>query len=119
MSVAVRTVLLLLVSACVVSGQALLSVLSRRLEWPLALDNIRALAVTPVFYGCILVYLVGFVLYASLLRFSPLAQVNLTLIALVIFATFAYTYLLGQTLTPLQWLGAVLTGIGILALNYR
>src|SRR4051812_26900730 len=115
-----KAVLVMVVSFLMVSGQALLSIYMRALRLPLSYpgtlsETLRSAA----FYGLILSYAVGLLGYAYLLRYYPLADINLTLMVAMIAITLGYTYWLGQPMTGVQWIGAILAATGIIALQSR
>ena len=115
-----KIALVVLVSFMMVSGQALLSVYTRSLHTPLRFpDAILNSLRSALFYCLILVYTIGLVGYAYLLRHFPLAEINITLMVIMISMTLAYTYLLGQPMTAIQWVGAVLATAGLIALQSR
>lgn len=118
MSLPLKLLVIFVVSACVVTGQALLTLVARRLAWPATVANVlESTVLSGLFYACVTVYLLGLVSYAVLLRFFPFAQVNVTLTVFIIGLTMAYTYALGQHLSAMQWAGAALCTVGVIALN--
>lgn len=119
-SFTLKLVLIFVSSGSVVTGQALLSLISRKLYWPIAWPELARLIIqNPLSYACVLSYAVGVIAYATLLKYFPLAQINITLMVVMITITLGYTHMLGQTLTGTQWIGAVLAAIGLIALNSR
>jgi drug/metabolite transporter (DMT)-like permease len=115
-----KALLVIFVSFMMVTGQALLSIYTRSLRVPLSypdtlIDTLRSAA----FYGLIACYTVGLLGYAYLLRYYPLAEINLTLMVAMIAITLGYTYWLGQSMTGVQWIGAILATTGIIALQSR
>ena len=120
MPLAVKVLALLITSGCIVSAQALLAIIARRVEWPLTLSGLLGHSLlSPIFYVCAASYAIGIAAYVLLLRFFPLAQVNISLMVLMIAMTLGYTYYLGQHLNNLQWAGAVIAAVGLIALNSR
>jgi hypothetical protein len=119
-SLITKVLTLLITSGSIVIGQALLAVIARRLEWPLTSAGLfRQILLNPLFYLCGLIYIVAIIAYVILLRFLPLAQVNISLMVVMIAMTLGYTFYLGQDLTGLQWAGAVVATVGLIALNAR
>jgi drug/metabolite transporter (DMT)-like permease len=108
------------VSFLMVTGQALLSVYARSIEFPLRfpgviVDSLRSIT----FYCLVISYSAGLAGYAYLLRYYPLAEINITLMVTMIALTLAYSHWLGQAITTTQWLGAALATAGLIALQSR
>jgi drug/metabolite transporter (DMT)-like permease len=74
---------------------------------------------SPLSYGVVLCYGIGSVFYLILLRNYPLAEVTLTILACMMCMVAISTLALGQTMTATQWLGAALTGAGVILLQVR
>ena len=120
MTLAIKIILLLLVSGAIVSGQALLSIYVRNLRLPFNLGEALVYTATSgPFYAFMLFYGAGILGYLVLLRTYTLAEINLSLMVIIIAMTLGYGYVLGQSLTTLQWIGAVLATIGLVAMNSR
>ena len=74
---------------------------------------------SPLSYGIIFSYGIGSVFYLMLLRYFPLAQVTLTILACMMCMVAVYTLALGQAMSTTQWLGAALTGAGVFSAVLR
>ena len=115
-----KAALVLLVSFLMVSGQAALSIYSRSLSMPIRFPQVLIETLESIFFYCLAVsYSAGLLGYAYLLRQYPLAEINITLMVVMISMTLAYTYWLGQPMTGTQWLGAVVAAAGLIALQSR
>lgn len=92
----------------IASGQALLSLYVRGVPVPVRVGELlRYTLTTGSFYGFVVVYGAGVVLYGLLLRLYPLAEVTVTLMVMLVVANLAYSFVLGQPLTPVQVAGVV------------
>jgi drug/metabolite transporter (DMT)-like permease len=107
---------------CIVTGQALMSVFSRR--FPDLSDGNYGIALSytflsTAFYGFLAAYIIGAALYMILLRYAPLGQVTVTLLGTMLILTAVYTIWLGQSLSSVQWFGYVLVASGVILLQIR
>jgi len=113
-----KLTLVLLVSFLMVTGQALLSLYARALEFPLQFSDVIVHSLRSRQFYCLVVsYSAGLIGYAYLLRHYSLAEINITLMVTMIALTLGYSHWLGQAITITQWFGAALATAGLMALQ--
>ena len=98
----------------VVTGQLSLAGFARGLQPPWTVGGIATQALLSwKFYVALGAYAVGLAAYLVLLRRLTIAEVTLPLIVIVVALTLLAGAVIGETLTPTQWLGVLVAMIGI------
>lgn len=114
--------LILLSSGMSVGGQVLMKVALGRVANATDLSTLQlltTLARVPHIYAGLILYGLSMVIFFKLLASASLLTVGFSLaIGYVMLVAFAHAFL-GETLLPIQWLGALLIVAGVLILNVR
>ncbi|MFM9939179.1 MAG: hypothetical protein ACKVP7_06760 [Hyphomicrobiaceae bacterium] len=120
MQLALKFALIVLNAFCIVSGQALMGVMSRALTQPIEpWRAVRELAQHPASYGFLACYALSTLVYMALLRSYALAEVTLSILVVIIVMTALYTYWLGDQMSARQWAGVVVILLGVILLQGR
>ena len=109
---------LLTVALCISSGQYCFAMFARSLSPPWALINLLTQAVTNVYFALAFVsYGVGLFGYLYLLRKQSIVEANFSILGLILCLSVGFSVFIGDSLTPIQWFGATLIGIGLILLQ--
>jgi drug/metabolite transporter (DMT)-like permease len=120
MNVAVKAALIAVASAGIVLGQACMTVYIRQFPFPFDVRKAVSYSCTSwSFFAIFVAYGLAFVTNIILLRFFPLAQVMLSILAITVPAGIGISYILGQPLTRVQVMGAVFILAGFLLLHIK
>jgi len=119
MSLTIKILFYIVTSFCVATGQCLLSLYAKGIPSPFGISRWFYYSLSNHFlYGGVALYGVSFVMFIILLRMFPLAQISITLIAILMIMICFYNYMFGQELNLIQYMGAFLAVTGLIALNW-
>ncbi len=117
---AVNIMMIVLCGLTIAGGQGCLTLYARDLPASFGVEPVLRYSLSSwKLYGFLMLYSIGLLLMVMLLRELPLAQVTISIVAVVMLASVIFTFLLGQNLSWMQLTGTVLILAGSVFLQAR